>query len=209
MNEEVSSLKCNKFVMILMQEDNARWIKKRQSFSVFEKSEQMFGLTDLIALIISAFIILPVVIFIRQSGYLMMSLFLGVKNPRMTIGSGPKIFEIGMFDLRKYYHLYSWYSYDSLKRDGKYAYVSLYAAPILANVTVVFTLNALLANGMLEEYATFWNRFVFYAFYYVVFDILPMKTMNGMPNSGLIIYKILRYGKRTDYNNEPFLLLLK
>lgn len=165
----------------------------------------MFGLTDLIALIISAFIILPVVIFIRESGYLVMSLFLGVKNPRMTIGSGPRIFKIGMFDLRKYYHLYSWYSYDSLKKDGKYAYVSLYAGPILANVIVAFTLNAILANGMLEEYATFWNRFVFYAFYYVVFDILPMKTANGMPNNGLIIYEMLRYGKRTDYNNEPFL----
>lgn len=175
------------------------------AFRVFERSGRMFGLTDLIALIISAFIILPVVIFIRESGYLVMSLFLGVKNPRMTIGSGPRIFKIGMFDLRKYYHLYSWYSYDSLKRDGKYAYVSLYAGPILTNVTVAFTLNALLANGMLEEYETFWNRFVFYAFYYVVFDILPMKTANGMPNNGLIIYEMLRYGKRTDYNNEPFL----
>ena len=165
----------------------------------------MFGLADLISLIISAFIILPVVVFLRESGYLIMSLILGVKNPRMTIGSGPRIVKIGMFDIRKYYHLYSWFSYDSLKRQGKFAYVSLYAGPILVNMVVALIINALLANGMLEEYATFWDRFVFYAFYYVVFDIVPMKTANGMPNNGLIIYEMFRYGRRTDFNNEPFL----
>jgi len=165
----------------------------------------MFGLADLISLIISAFIILPVVIFLRESGYLAMSLILGVKNPRMTIGSGPRIAKIGMFDIRRYYHLYSWFSYDSLKRQGKLAYVSLYAGPILVNMVVALIINALLANNIIEEYATFWDRFVFYAFYYVVFDIVPMKTANGMPNNGLIIYEMLRYGKRTDYNDEPFL----
>lgn len=165
----------------------------------------MFGLADLIALIISAFIILPVVVFLRESGYLVMSLILGVKNPRMTIGSGPRIVRIGMFDIRKYYHLYSWFSYDSLKREGKVAYISLYAGPILVNMVAALIINALLANGVIEEYATFWDRFVFYAFYYVVFDIVPMKTANGMPNNGLIIYEMLRYGRRTDHNEEPFL----
>ncbi|AIY04205.1 hypothetical protein Plano_0240 [Planococcus sp. PAMC 21323] len=165
----------------------------------------MFGLSDLISLIISAFIILPVVVFLRESGYLLMSLLLGVKNPRLTIGSGTRIFKIGMFDIRKYYHLYSWYSYDSLKREGKFAYIALYASPILVNVIVAVTLNAMVANGMFEERATFFNRFVFYAFYYILFDAIPMKTANGMPNNGMIIYEMLRYGKRTDFNNEPFL----
>ena len=32
-----------------------------------------------------------------------------------------------------------------------------------------------------------------------------MKTANGMPNNGLIIYEMLRYGKRTDFNEEPFI----
>jgi hypothetical protein len=123
----------------------------------------------------------------------------------MTIGSGPRIVKIGMFDIRRYYHLYSWFSYDSLKRQGKFAYVSLYAGPILVNMIVALIINALLANGIIEEYATFWDRFVFYAFYYVVFDIVPMKTANGMPNNGLIIYEMFRYGRRTDFNNEPFL----
>ena len=165
----------------------------------------MFGLADLVSLIISAFIILPVVIFLREFGYLIVSIILGVKNPRITMGSGPRIFKIGMFDVRKYYHVYSWYSYDSLKRESKFAYISLYAAPILVNVILAVGINAMLANGLLQEYETFWSRFIFYAFYYVLFDIVPMKTANGKPNNGLIIYEMLRYGRRNDYNQEPFI----
>lgn len=165
----------------------------------------MFGLTDLLSLIISAFIILPVVIFIRETGYLLVSAIFGVKNPRLTIGSGPRIVKIWMFDIRKYYHLYSWYSYDDLRSKGKIAYTFIYAGPILINMAVAFAINAMLANGLLEEYRTFWDRFVFYAFYYVLFDIVPMKTANGKPNNGLIIYEMLRYGRRTDYNEEPFI----
>lgn len=165
----------------------------------------MFGLADLVSLIISAFIILPVVIFLREMGYVVISFLLGVENPRLTVGSGPRIVKIWMFDIRKYYHLYSWFSYDSLKREGKFAYIMLYAGPILVNLVVALIINAMLANGIIEVYATFWDRFIFYAFYYVLFDIVPMKTANGKPNNGLIIYEMLRYGRRTDYNEEPFI----
>ena len=165
----------------------------------------MFGLYDLGALIISAFIILPVVILLRESGYLIASEIFRVNNPRLTIGSGPRIFKIGVFDVRKYYHLYSWFSYDSLKRESKLAYICIYASPILMNLVLALTINALLANGLLQTFATFWNRFVFYAFFYVLFDVVPMNTQNGMPNNGMIIYEMLRYGKRTDYNQDSFI----
>lgn len=165
----------------------------------------MFGLSDLVSLIISAFIILPVVILLRQMGYVLISEILGVENPRLTIGSGPRVFKWSIFDVRKYYHLYSWFSYDSLKKEGKFAYISLYAAPILINIVVAVTINLLIANEVITEYLTFFDRFIFYAFYYVLFDIVPMKTANGMPNNGWIIYEMIRYGKRTDYNEEPFI----
>jgi len=165
----------------------------------------MFGLADLLSLVISGFIILPVVIFLREAGYFIVSGIFGVKNPRLTIGSGPRIFKVGIFDVRKYYHVYSWFSYDSLKINSKFAYICIYAGPILVNLILAVTINALLANGMLLEYKTFWERFIFYAFYYLLFDIIPMITVNGKPNNGMIIYEMLRYGKRTDYNNEPFI----
>ncbi|WP_246281296.1 hypothetical protein [Saccharibacillus qingshengii] len=165
----------------------------------------MFGLTDLVSLIISAFIILPVVVFLRESGYLLGSFVFGVRNPRITLGSGPRLFKLGILDVRRYYHLYSWFSYDEIKRENRAAYVCLYAGPILVNLALAFTLNTLLANDVIRWQQTFWDRLVFYAFYYALFDIIPMKTTNGKPNNGMIIYEMLRYGRRTDYNHEPFL----
>lgn len=165
----------------------------------------MFGFSDLLSLIISAFIILPVVVFIRETGYLIVSEIFGVKNPRLTIGSGPRVFKFWIIDIRKHYHLFSWFTYDALKRESKLAYICIYSGPILMNLSVALLLNALLATGLLEEYKTFWDRFVFYGFYYVLFDIIPMRTINGMPNNGMIIYEMIRYGKRTDWNHEPFI----
>lgn len=165
----------------------------------------MFGLYDLWLLVISAFIILPVVILLRESGYLIASEIFGVNNPRLTIGSGPRLFKIGIFDVRKYYHLYSWFSYDSLKRKSRLAFILLYASPIILNLSLALTINTLLANGTIETYVTFWDRFMFYAFFYVLFDVVPMKLQNGQPNNGRIVYEMLKYGKRTDYNPDPFI----
>lgn len=165
----------------------------------------MFGLSDLLSLVVSAFIILPVVILLRELGYLIVSVLFGVQNPRITIGSGPRLFKIGLFDVRKYYHLYSWFSYDSLTKENRWVYVCVYAGPILINIVAALTINSLLANGYWQSYATFWERFIFYAFYYVLFDVVPMKTVNGKPNNGYIIYEMVRYGRRMDYNQEPLI----
>ena len=162
----------------------------------------MFGLSDLIAVVISAFIILPVVIFIRELGYLPVTLFLGVKNPRLTVGSGPRIAKFGVFDIRKYYHLYSWFSFDDIRRKNNLNYILIYASPIIANTIVAVGLNTLIANGFFEEQARFWNRFVFYAVFYVLFDSIPMIMNNGKPNNGMIIYELIRYGKRVDHNKD-------
>ena len=160
---------------------------------------------DLLGLVISAFIILPVVIFLRESGYFIVSGLFGVKNPRLTVGSGPRIFKFWFLDVRKYYHVYSWFSFDLIKSKSNFAYICIYLGPILSNLTVAVGINALLANGFLDDYKTFWSRFIFYSFYYVLFDAIPMITVNDKPNNGMVIYELLRYGKRVDYNEEPII----
>ena len=157
------------------------------------------------SLVVSAFIILPVVLFLRELGYLVVSGMFGVVKPRITIGSGPRFVKLGILDIRKYYHFYSWFSYDDLKRDSKLAYICIYASPILFNLTIALLINSLIANGWAEEYKVFWDRFVFYVFYFLLFDIVPMFTINGKPNNGMILYEMIRYGKRVDCNPAPFL----
>ena len=55
----------------------------------------MFGIPDLISLIISAFIILPVVVILRETGYVVAGFIFGAKNSCLTLGSGPRLFKIG------------------------------------------------------------------------------------------------------------------
>ena len=124
----------------------------------------MFGMSNLVSLVMSAFIILPIVIFLREMSYLLVSWLFGVNNPRLTIGSGPRLFKIGIIDIRKYYHVYSWFSYDELKTDSKIAYILVYASPIFINLSIALLINFLLANGWGEEYKTFWTALFFMLF---------------------------------------------
>ncbi len=165
----------------------------------------MFGLTEIFYLILSAFIILPVVIFMRELGYIIAGSVVGAENPRITIGSGPRLFKIGIIDVRKHYHLLSWFSYDELRIKSKPAYILLYASPILINIFMGLLINFLIANGFIESYPQFWDRLLFYLFYYVLLDSIPMEMAYGRPNNGMLIYEIIRYGKRVDPNNEAFI----
>ncbi|REB05619.1 hypothetical protein DVB69_15250 [Sporosarcina sp. BI001-red] len=101
--------------------------------------------------------------------------------------------------------MYSWFSFDDIKRKSNFAYIMVYASPILSNVIFALTLNTLIANGFLEEQARFWNRFIFYAFFYVLIDAVPMLMTNGKPNNGMIIYELIRYGKRVDYCEDDII----
>ncbi|MGJ9459503.1 hypothetical protein [Oceanobacillus sp. CF4.6] len=163
----------------------------------------MFGLMDFLKLTISIFIILPIVSMIREVGYLIAGKIFGVKEASITIGSGPYLFKFWIFEVRRFYFMYSWCHYDSLERDTKIAHIFIYASPILANLFVALGINALLANNLLE-YETFWNQFIFYAFYFLLFDAIPMYYPDGQPSNGRVVYDIIRYGRRSDFKrNDP------
>ncbi|WP_176330371.1 hypothetical protein [Oceanobacillus rekensis] len=161
----------------------------------------MFGFVDFLILAMSVFIILPIVSLFRELGYLIAGKIFGVKKATITIGSGPKLLRFGMFEVRRFYFMYSWCHYDSLERDSKIAHIFIYASPILSNLFIALGINALLANDLLE-YETFWNQFIFYAFYFMLFDAIPMYYPDGQPSNGRVIYDLIRYGKRSDFSRE-------
>ncbi|RDW16680.1 hypothetical protein CWR45_13695 [Oceanobacillus chungangensis] len=72
---------------------------------------------------------------------------------------------------------------------------------MLTNLAVALTINALLANGILQN-QTFWNQFVFYAFYFLMFDAIPMYYPDGQPSNGRIVYDLIRYGKRSEFQQD-------
>lgn len=46
----------------------------------------MFGISELISLVISIFFILPVIVLLREIGYLFVAMLLGAKKPEDYIG---------------------------------------------------------------------------------------------------------------------------
>ncbi len=160
------------------------------------------GLVDFISLIISLFIILPVVSLVRELGYLFTSKIFGAKETKVTIGSGPVVCKLGVFEVRRYYFTYSWCSYKDLKKDSKLTHMIIYASPIISTLFMALIVNSLLVEGILE--ANFWHRFVFYAFYFVLFDAIPIYYPDGQPSNGRVVYDLIRYGRKTDFTkNDP------
>ncbi|MBO1002529.1 hypothetical protein [Pseudogracilibacillus auburnensis] len=154
-------------------------------------------------MVISLFFILPIVSIIREIGYLITSKIFGAKKSKITIGSGPKLFHLSVFEVRKYYFAYSWCSYDSLRNESKLAHIIIYASPILSNLLIALLINGLLAYELLGL-PNFWNKFVFYSFYFVLFDALPIYYPDGQPSNGRVIYNLLRYGRKSDFErNDP------
>ena len=164
----------------------------------------MFNYTDFIHLLISILIIFPLVMFIRSLGYLIACFLVGAKNVRITIGSGLRFKKFWIFDIRRFFHIYSWVSFDSLRRETNISYAIIYASPIIINAIIGVAVNKMINEDLLE-YTVFWDRFVFYAFFYVLFDSIPMRTLSGMPNNGMIILDIIKRGRRSEMDKKGFL----
>ncbi|SFE75593.1 hypothetical protein [Alteribacillus iranensis] len=160
----------------------------------------MFGIVDFFQLILSLFLILPAVSIIRESGYIIAATIFGAKNKKITIGVGPKILDLSFFEIRKYYFMYSWCTYESIRYEGKWAHILIYSAPIAANFFVALVINGLLAADILS--GSFWEKFIFYAFYFVLFDALPLYFPDGQPSNGRVVFELLKYGKRIDFDKE-------
>src|SRR5699024_2103517 len=109
----------------------------------------MFGISELISLVISIFFILPVIVMLREIGYLFSAKLLGAINLMITLGAVIRLFKICIFDMLRYYHLYICFSYDSMRWNGKFSHIFLYLSPIMINVCAGVIINALLANGYL------------------------------------------------------------
>lgn len=163
----------------------------------------MFGVTDFLKLAISVFIILPVVSLIREMGYFITGKIFGAKEPSITVGSGPYFFKFWIFEVRRFYFMYSWCHYESLKRDSRFAHIIIYSSPIISNLIVALVINSLLADGVLEN-ETFWNQYVFYAFYFLLFDAIPMYYPDGQPSNGRVVYDLIRYGKKSDFKRNGY-----
>ncbi|AXF55684.1 hypothetical protein [Salicibibacter kimchii] len=158
----------------------------------------MFELTDLPRLFLSALVVLPIVMVIRENGYYLAATLLGATNKKLTIGCGPILFSTRTLEVRRYVIMYSWMDYDELNPEGKFWHIVIYASPILTMGVVAVITNSLLANGVLSS-NMFWDLFLFYLFFYILFDVLPVYLPDGQPTNGRAIFDLIWHGERSDF----------
>ncbi|WMM30703.1 hypothetical protein [Shouchella clausii] len=161
----------------------------------------MFGLSDFLQLLMSVLIILPLATIIRESGYYLVAILLGATKKKLVIGNGPKLFSLSTIEVRRYFFMYSWMEYDELKTNRRFWHGFMYASPILTCMIVGFSINAFIAAEVLPN-NMFFQTFLFYIFYFVFFDVIPVYLPDGQPTNGRAIFDLLYYGERSDYLKE-------
>lgn len=161
----------------------------------------MFGLLDILYLIMSIFVIFPIVSLIHEIGHLFFAYLFKAKNQTLDIGCGDTLFEIGRIRIRKYYFFYSWCQFERLENNSKLNYILVYAGPMIFNILAAVIVNAFIYYGYIES-QKFWSLFVYYSFYFVMFDAIPMRYPDGQPSNGLVVLEMLKDGKRATFQKE-------
>ncbi|WYP27323.1 hypothetical protein NSQ54_04195 [Alkalihalobacillus sp. FSL W8-0930] len=158
----------------------------------------MFGLYDLFRLIVAAIVILPITSVIRESGYYLAVTILGAKEKKLIVGSGPILFSLPTIEVRRYFFMYSWIEYEELNPKNRFWHGFIYASPIIGPLLLGLAINMMLANGVIES-NVFWSTFLFYIFYYIFFDVIPVYLPDGQPTNGRAIFDLIWHGERSDY----------
>ncbi|SDN79743.1 hypothetical protein [Alkalicoccus daliensis] len=158
----------------------------------------MFGFGDLIRLLLAIFFILPMVTVIRETGYYVVATLLGATEKKLIIGSGPTVLKLKTIEIRRYFFMYSWVEYDEVRPESRFWTLLLYASPILSNMIVGLTVNFLVGQGILAS-NIFWQTFLFYVFYFVLFDMLPVYLPDGQPTNGRAIFDLLWHQQQSSY----------
>lgn len=158
----------------------------------------MFGFLDLLQLFMSALIILPIVTVIRESGYYFTAVLLGAKNKKLVVGSGPLLFSLKTIEVRRYFFMFSWMEYDGLNPSSRFWHGFIYASPILSCAIIAVAVNSLLAASILPD-NMFWSSFMFYIFYFMLFDLIPVYLPDGQPTNGRAIFDLIWHGERSDF----------
>ncbi|WP_197196521.1 hypothetical protein [Shouchella lehensis] len=163
-----------------------------------KKGDHLFSPTDWLRLFMAALFILPIVTVIRESGYYLAASLLRGENKKLIIGSGPTLIKLRTVEVRRYFFMYSWMEYDELKPGNRFWHGFIYAAPIITTGTFAFLVNSLVLGSVLPP-NIFWTTFIFYCFYYMLFDVIPVYLPDGQPTNGRAIFDLIWHGERSDF----------
>ncbi|MFD2617564.1 hypothetical protein [Terrilactibacillus laevilacticus] len=159
----------------------------------------MFGLKDLFPLFIGLLIIYPIVSFIHVLGHLFMAYIFG-GQASFQLGLGHQLIKFGKFKVNSLYFIDSYCNYTELKWDNRITNMLVYLGGALFNIGTSILINSLVLYGVLPHHALFY-QFVYFSLYFCFFSLVPVQYSKTNVSDGLAIYRILRYGSRSQIKN--------
>ena len=156
----------------------------------------MFGLSDIIKFFLAFFVVLPLVSLIHEAGHIVAAKLMGAKKIKLSIGSGDVWFRFGILEVRKYYFLYGFCHYESLKYRNRYSHIFIFSGGFIFNSAFAIIVFCLIHFGVLKP-SIISYQFIYFSFYYIFFDLLPMPYPNGKYSDGKIMIDLL-LGRRMD-----------
>lgn len=154
----------------------------------------MFGLSDVLRIILSIFVVMPIVSIIHELGHLVFVYLFKAKKTTMSIGCGDTLFRFGIIEVKRFYFWYSCCSYEKLKYDRWISHFLIYAGPIIFTLAGAGIVNWLTLEGVLAP-SYFTYLFIYFSLYFVAFDIIPMRYPSGQPSNGKVLLDLIQYGK--------------
>ncbi|WP_335872988.1 hypothetical protein [Bacillus sp. 2205SS5-2] len=156
----------------------------------------MFTWHDVINIMISVLIILPLVNLIHQSGHAVFARMFGGKVA-LTLGRGKHFFSIGELEVKRIYFLDAFNQYEKLKVDTRWSHTLVYAGGAFFNLFPVLIVNALVFNGFIEWHPLL-DKFTYFSAYFIFFSLFPVQYSEEHPSDGWAIYSIWKHGIKSD-----------
>ncbi|MGD6818086.1 hypothetical protein [Metabacillus sp. 84] len=156
----------------------------------------MFELKDVLTLLWSLCIVLPIASFVHQLGHTVMALVFGGKGT-FTIGRGKTLFSFKNLTVKRLYFLDSFCQYEGLRYDNRATHALVYGGGALFNLLSILLVNFLIVQGVVEPHLFFY-QFAYFSSYYVIFALLPVRYSDDHPSDGMAIYEVLRHGRKCD-----------
>ncbi|AKD03658.1 site-2 protease family protein [Pontibacter korlensis] len=151
----------------------------------------MFGINDIPKFFLAFFLVLPIISFLHELGHVFFAWLMGGKNIKVTIGSGDRIFRLGMLEVRKYYFWYGLCSFDNLKRNKRFSNILIFLGGVLFNAISTLVVIFLVEEKVLEE-GMLTYQFTYFSMYYIFFALLPMPYPDGSYSDGKVILDLIR-----------------
>lgn len=151
----------------------------------------MFELHEIPHFFLAFFLVLPVISLLHEAGHVFFAWIMGGKNIRVSIGTGKKLFDFGMLEVRKYYFWYGLCTFENLRVNKIFSHLLIFLGGSLFNILAAVAVVALLQHKLLEP-TILTYQFTYFSLYYIFFALLPMTYPDGTSSDGKIIVDLIK-----------------